>query len=180
MLTHTLPRCVPMHSPGPTHRPRFDGGFVFHTMMMSSALNTVWFEVEHVQSPRCYHGWTPQHELSWRPRESDGTPHNLHPSLQDHRQDQARRRRHSSSPREDGLQSRTLAGEETSLNGRTVDTWQHLIPQPSAEAPQNCSESASNERARKSFCRCHRVVLSGHFAMALSRQLCEVGCCLHS
>ena len=41
MFTHTLPRGVPMHTPGPTHRPRFDGGFVFHTMMTSSARRTV-------------------------------------------------------------------------------------------------------------------------------------------
>ena len=38
---HTLPRCVPMHTPCPTHRPRFHGGFVFHTMMTSSARRTV-------------------------------------------------------------------------------------------------------------------------------------------
>ena len=35
-------KCVPTHTPGPTHRPRFDGGFVFHTMMTSSARKTVW------------------------------------------------------------------------------------------------------------------------------------------
>ena len=99
-------------------------------------------------------------------RESNGTPHNLHPSLQDHRQqDQARGHRHWSSPREDGVQSRTHAGEESCLNGWTVDSWQHCIPQPSAEAPEDCSVSASNERARKSFCRCHRVALSRIFAM---------------
>ena len=46
------------------------------------------------------------------------------------RQGQVRRRRHLSGPREDGVQSRTLAGEQ--------------IPKPSAEAPQDCSESASD------------------------------------
>ena len=70
---------------------------------------------------------SPQHSLGSRSStnrvlDADGTPRNLHPSLQGHRQDQARRRRHWSSPREDGVQSRTLAGEGSSLNGWTVDS----------------------------------------------------------
>ena len=169
MLTHTLPRCVPMHTPGPTHRPRFDGGFVFphHDDVISSqdclgsrsSTNRVLDAVADRHLSMGFHGgFTDLTTLlrSW------------HPSLQDHGQDQARRRRHWSSPREDGVQS-----EESSLNGRTVDSWQHCIPQPSAEAPQDCLGSASNGRARKSFSRCHRVVLSGHFAMVLSRQVRE-------
>ena len=77
-----------------------------HVSMAGSSFTPRWrhqlskpsgFEVEHEQSPRCSHGLTPQHELSWRPREFNETPRNLHPSLQGHRQDEVLRRRHWSS-----------------------------------------------------------------------------------
>ena len=58
---------------------------------------------------------------------SDRIPRNLHPSLQDRRQGQVRRSRHWSGLREDGVQSRTLAGEESSLDVWTVDSWQHCV-----------------------------------------------------
>ena len=81
----------------------------------------------------------------------------------------------SSGPREDIVQFRTLGGE--SSLGWTVDSWQHCIPWPDAGVPQG-SESASNERARKSSFKCRRDVLSGHFATVLSHYVVEGAVCV--
>ena len=133
------------------------------------------FVDEHEQNLQCGHGWTPLHKLSWRLRESGGTPRNLRPSPQGHRWGQARGCRRWSFPREEDVQSRTLVARESCLNDWTVDSWRRSTPSPSAGVQLNRSGGASNERAQIFSCRCHRVVPSGHFAMVLSHQLC-VGC----
>ena len=148
MLTHALRRCVPIHTPGPTHRPRFDGRFVFHTMMTSSALKTVWVRgrartESSMRSRIDTSAWAfMAASRIWRDSSK------LACVAARSRQGQARRRRHWSSPWEDGGQSRTLAVEGKSLNDWTVDSWQHCIPQPDARAPQDCSVSASTERSK--------------------------------
>ena len=85
-----------------------------------------------------------------------------------------------SGPREDDVQSRTLVARESSLNDWTVDSWRRCTPLPSAGVQLGHSGRASNEPAQISSCRWHHVVPSGHFAMVLSRHLCEGGCCSRS
>ena len=152
MLTHTLPRCVPMHTPGPTHRPRFDGGFVFHTMMTSSVLNSlgtrssknrVFDAVRVGHLSMSFHGG-----LTNLTRLLEASSRRCKVIDRIRAVDVV----HWSSPQEDGVQSQTHAGEENNLNGWTIDSWPHYIPSPNAGAPQDCSESATTARARKSSC----------------------------
>ena len=154
--THVHPDT--MHTPGPTHLPRFDDGFVFPTVMASSARRTV-----------CVSGRA-------RTTSSIHLGMSLHGDFADLTRllEACNRRRKIidgvwSGPREDGVRSRKNVAKRSRLNDWTAGSWRHCIPSANVEALLGRSGSESNEPSRICSCRCHSAMVPLH-------QLCEGEC----